>query len=478
MNGLIEEYIELNEENDLYGTYGKAKSITKFIELETNKELLSKNNMIALYGEWGSGKSSVMRTIQNNLKKDKFETIWFDTWKYEKDDNLAYSLFKYIAKNGFWDKVKESGSLILKEAYNIFRSFASGFEFTLGDPLGNELSYAPRETLNQLESGDEKIKKEIEEKKVLWEKINDFEREFKAIDFGNKRLVVFLDDLDRCDSDSIIFLISSIKNLISINENIIFVLGVDKSAVTLALKNKYGNDNNKANEYLEKIFPINFELVAKINNENFKKHLSFITGLNTDDVSLIEDLLEKINLTKPRNIKKVLRKYYIIKNYLKTNNVDIENKYNVAIVLFLITLGYFHSNDYRNIFSRKESFLNNVYIYTNYANDTQEYSFNSRNIYCRHENYVIKLPYDIMPLLKIFCPSTFENRQLLISAIGAGNNLEIYYTDWKKIFKPNVCFRFTDFIIERKEFLQHFYTEDVFKNEELKKIINTIDNVL
>ena len=98
MEELIEEVKEINEENDIFGTYQKAKSICEFIELERNQELLSNNNLIAIYGAWGTGKSCLMKTIYNKLNKDKFDTLWFDTWKYEKDENLAYSLFKYIGK--------------------------------------------------------------------------------------------------------------------------------------------------------------------------------------------------------------------------------------------------------------------------------------------------------------------------------------------------------------------------------------------
>ena len=82
-------------------------------------------------------------------------------------------------------------------------------------------------------------------------------------------MVVFLDDLDRCESDNIITVISAIKLLLSINKNIIFIIGVDKTAVTLALKNKYNNDYNKADEYLEKNFSITFEIIDNMQTQNF-----------------------------------------------------------------------------------------------------------------------------------------------------------------------------------------------------------------
>ena len=58
------------------------------------------------------------------MNPKKFNVIWFDTWKYEKDDNLAYSLFKYIGKDSFFNKIKEQGSNVLDNAYGIFKSLS------------------------------------------------------------------------------------------------------------------------------------------------------------------------------------------------------------------------------------------------------------------------------------------------------------------------------------------------------------------
>jgi predicted KAP-like P-loop ATPase len=42
--------------------------------------------MIVLYGNWGSGKSSVIKYIHDELnKEDNFICIIFDAWLYEKE---------------------------------------------------------------------------------------------------------------------------------------------------------------------------------------------------------------------------------------------------------------------------------------------------------------------------------------------------------------------------------------------------------
>ena len=120
---LTEEPIILNETNDFLGSLEKANSIAKFIE--TDSELLSKNNMIAIYGEWGNGKSSLMKTIAEKLENDKYEKIWIDMWREESDySNLSIKILNkilenYFTKLNFYKKILQ---LIILGCQNSFQS--------------------------------------------------------------------------------------------------------------------------------------------------------------------------------------------------------------------------------------------------------------------------------------------------------------------------------------------------------------------
>lgn len=117
---------KLTEKNDLFELIPKANAITNVLKscVYSSDERYD-NNMIALYGNWGSGKTSLMRYIEKQLtefnrpktigilpmltKKDlgmgscirgtketAIKTVFFEAWKYEKDSNLALSLFEQI----------------------------------------------------------------------------------------------------------------------------------------------------------------------------------------------------------------------------------------------------------------------------------------------------------------------------------------------------------------------------------------------
>lgn len=475
MDNLVEEIKEINRENDIFGTYNKAKSICDFLDLDNNKEILEKNNLIAIYGSWGSGKSCLMKTIYNNLNSEKFDVMWFDTWKYEKDDNLAFSLFKYIGKDNFFDKIKKNGSNVLNNAYGIFKSLAKGVELNFGI-----FNIKPGEAMDEAEKQDEKIKKDIMNPKCLWEKIEEFESVFKNVKISNnKRLVVFLDDLDRCESDNIITLISAIKLLLSINKNIIFIIGVDKTAVTLALKNKYNNDYNKADEYLEKIFSITFELINNMQEQNFLKYIAEITGLEEKSSELILNLFNALHFTNARHIKKVLRKYYFMKEYLKDMGIDIEDNRNVLLIIYIIILNIYYSDEYKYIIRNdKEKIYENIMLF--YYDRNGEKKQGGYTVYKK----ICNIKYNggeqcnIHKLLVRF--SSFkiiknEMRSVLYPNREAHSN----YMDWLNMFENNnICNEFIKFILSDKNNFNNAIRNNEFDDEKVVNILNIINDII
>lgn len=486
MENLTEEVKEINEKNDIFGTYQKAKSICDFLELETNKEILDMNNLIAIYGPWGSGKSCLMKTIYNNLDKNKFNVIWFNTWKYEKDDNLAYSLFKYIIKDNYLEKIKEQGSNFLSIAYGIFKSLAKGVEVNLdisNIKMGLDvLNIKPGEVLDEAERQDKIINENINKQKCLWEKIEEFEDEFKSIKFkGNKKLVVFLDDLDRCESENIITLISAIKLLLSINKKIIFIIGIDRTAVTLALKNKYNNDYNKADEYLEKIFSITFDLINNIQTENFLKYINEITGLDENNAKLILDFFEVIHFTNARYVKKVLRKYYLMKNYLKSKEIDLNNVYNIILILYIIILNIYHSDEYKYIIRKdKEKIYENIILFYYDNNGIKKqgryssYEINCDINYNNNENE----NYNINGLLERFSSYKIMNNEVR-GTMYMNRKAIINLKNWLGAFEDNnICNEFIKFIISDSDNLKNLMKDNEFDDEKILNLLNIINDII
>ena len=471
---LIEEIKVLNRENDMFGTYDKAIAICNFFNLEDSKQLLEKNNLIAIYGPWGIGKSCLMKTIQSNLPENKFETVWFDTWKYEKDDNLPYSLLKFMTKDKKISKLKENGKNILEIGYSILKSMAKGIDVNLGI-----INIKPGEAIDEVQKLDEERVKNIKDNKCLWEKIDEFEKEYSKMTFNNKKLVVFLDDLDRCESENIINLISSIKLLLSVNKNIIFIIGIDKKAVTLALQNKYNNDFNKADEYLEKIFPINFSISNNINVENFEDSIVKIMNISHEDSKKIVDFFDSIAFSNSRHIKKVLRKYISIKKYLIRKNIDLSNIYNIILVLYFIIIHIFHNDEYKYLLLKEKEKIYNAILLIDYDKNgrKRENQFEQYNDKACNIEYDNGKKYEIFKLLVRFSSYKIKGKELkAVKYFEGGASIEYY--NWLGLFDDSICKKFIQFITSDTNFLDMFFEDKTYNDKKVYNMINEINNII
>ena len=323
------------------------------------------------------------------------------------------------------------------------------------------------------------MSKNVEDQKCLWEKINEFEHAFASITFDNdKKLIVFLDDLDRCESENIITLISAIKLLLSINKNIIFIIGLDKKAVTLALRNKYNNDFNKADEYLEKIFPINFEITNKLQNNNLLDYISNATGLNPIDSKIILNLFKELNFSNARHIKKVLRKYYLSKNYLSTK-IDINNKYFVSIIIYTLILNIFYNDEYKALLLKdKEKIYENIRL-TRKDRDgnTSEYPFSKYKLQSNwsRENSSSLNIYDF---LIRFSSYKYQRNYLHFIAVSTVSIARIEVNDWLALFDNSICRNFIKFSLANEDIFSCLLQNNSVNDAIIYDILKEVDNIV
>ena len=177
-------------------------------------------------------------------------------------------------------------------------------------------------------------------------------------------------------------IIYNVKLLLS-TQNVIFIFGIDKNAITLALKNKYNNEENKAESFLEKIFPISLNMPHEIIN---KENIDIIIRRLSDNLEEsayenIRNFFDKMKFNNPREIIKVVNKYKLIEKELESKGfLDRKNEWNIIIILFLIMEHEFNINNYvEMIKDNKKHLLGNVIKFN--LNGTKMYSnLNKKNI--------------------------------------------------------------------------------------------------
>lgn len=237
----------LTKETDLLNLKEKSKLIRLFIEDVINDE----NNiqMIALYGEWGSGKTSLMNDIIEDIDKERFKPIFFEAWRYEKDNNIPKSLFTLMLEE-LQDSKLVNTKEIVENASGFLESLSKGVSFNLG-----LVNISGKDIIDSL---NDKIDIEQESKSI--EKI---EADLNKNLSENGRVLIFIDDLDRCEPHKVIDLLSSIKLFFTYGNKLTFICGIDFEATKKAIQIKYGNVI-RAEDYLEKIFDHSFNMPKKI----------------------------------------------------------------------------------------------------------------------------------------------------------------------------------------------------------------------
>ena len=221
---------------------------------------------IALQGEWGSGKSSFMKIIENTLcsaslpEEERFEAIWLNTWELflENDFELAVKklLINLLEQMEVHfeklDNVKkgEKRKEIIKD---YLRSFSNATLSAV--KLDNEFSEKMVDRIFSNDSGSKavsRIKKEFESFLV-----NEVEQ--KGNHVTDKAFLIFVDDLDRLDPKMAVTLLEALKNLFDIRK-CIFILAIDYEVVASGVEQKYGRkvikDRNIAKDFFDKMIQV------------------------------------------------------------------------------------------------------------------------------------------------------------------------------------------------------------------------------
>ncbi len=209
--------------------------------------------VIAINGEWGSGKTFMLKRWQCDLEKNEQASLYFNAWESDSIEHAALALigelYRFLIRindDSFKRQVallRESCAKLLKLS-NIPRAISAKIEDKSGI---NVLS----DTTHCLED----YAKAIEQRKVLQETIGDVANIIYE-QHGNP-LVFIIDELDRCRPIFAIELLETVKHIFNV-PHCIFILGIDKKQLQHSLRAVYGEIDSQ--KYLERFFDFEMRL--------------------------------------------------------------------------------------------------------------------------------------------------------------------------------------------------------------------------
>jgi len=283
---------------------------------------------IGLQGEWGTGKTSLMSILQEDLQKKDIATSWVNTWEYsmfrgsnETTPKVLQGMLDRLEvsckEKGLWD-IGDEVNQSVKKVGRFLGSIANQIVKTQTglDIAGASASDADNESMS---ADIAVIKSEIASiiNKLIESPGNPF-----------KKVVFFIDDLDRIPPLDAVEVLEALKNIFDIPK-CIFILAIDYDVVVKGLEGKFGPktelNEREFRSFFDKIIQVPFSMpVGTYSIEGFLTSKLEQIGIKIDD-SYSEQYAKIVRYTvgsNPRSLKRYLNSFSLINNVRAIQSSD------------------------------------------------------------------------------------------------------------------------------------------------------------
>ena len=240
----------VQKEEDSFQRYEFSKRIADSIKDYNNPDCV----VFGISGVWGEGKTSVLNFIENELASSypKIICLRFNPWRYSDENSLLSSLFNSLAqkiKDSIEDKKKKKGffsrPILVQDKDDVLKKEIE----TIGDLLQE---YGEIASLFGFGGIVKSIGKGLSSLDIEKRK----ERIENILEKLQRRLVIFIDDIDRLDKNEIYTILKIVK-LTGDFKYMTYILSFDEDMVASAISERFGKgDLNSGHNFLEKIIQV------------------------------------------------------------------------------------------------------------------------------------------------------------------------------------------------------------------------------
>jgi len=241
-------------------------------------------HVLGIHGDWGSGKTSFMRQLQWRLGGEMPEdgsvasagkikpldeqkklskeiaTIWFDAWRYQNEPAPVVALLQEMRRQmaalpAVMEKMNKLGAVGFQTIYGQLERLSSAAKW-----IGMEGILPSAE---QIQKSGERWEQQHHADTLPSDSLRDhLQQAIKQLlpDSERARVVVFIDDLDRCNPKAAFRLLEGLKIYLSV-PNCVFILGMNERILVDAIQEEISAPDGtlqeelqlRAAHYLEKI---------------------------------------------------------------------------------------------------------------------------------------------------------------------------------------------------------------------------------
>jgi len=242
--------------------------------------------VLGVHGDWGSGKTSFMRHVENALRKgphkDRVALVWFEAWRYQHESVPVVALLHEMRRQ--FPFLRKSRGEAAKIAEVTFRSLLGNLDQVAKLISEEASSIASVISPEKIQTIGEDWEKQRLETSLPSNDLRDFlQNAIDALlppnkkDLPPSRVIVFIDDLDRCNPKMAYKLLEGLKIYLNL-KNCVFVLAMNQQIVIKAIAEELKKDDGdakvllEAEAYLEK-------LCANIWRLPIPNSISYLIGL-------------------------------------------------------------------------------------------------------------------------------------------------------------------------------------------------------
>lgn len=325
-----------NVRNDMLSLRAQVSGVARFIrQCETPMT-------ISIQGAWGTGKTSFINMVENRIHEDEKSAndiifIYFNSWHFVQFDmseqlgtSLILALTKELSKGINDEKSKKTISNIFC-GMEIIKATGKLGAIIANAALKEKFNVDVKEYLDQAGLTDsEKMLKSNTDSLTAIEVIDDLKKNLQKVinarlgineettlsrgELNQKRVVIFVDDLDRLAPDKAVEVLE-ILNMFLGCDHCVYMLAVDYEVVVNGVATKYKNTiaEDKGYDYFEKLIQVVFRLPEKMNKTD--QYIAKILGDNGCNRALANrfaDLISDCGQDNPRAIKRLMNSYILL----------------------------------------------------------------------------------------------------------------------------------------------------------------------
>jgi len=217
---------------------------------------------VGIFGSWGSGKTTLMRAILKRIEsRDDVIPVWFNAWRYEREEHLIVPLLDVLREAlAKWADAAEQeaptratiGTRARDAAVAMgraARAIARGISFSAGLPGGFATARLDLDKVD-LDEPEEPVDDPVSLYHASFVMMAEAVDAFITADArgrpggpdasARRRIVVFIDDLDRCLPLNALTVLESMKLFFDL-EGFVFVAGLDQQVIERAIELRYAD---------------------------------------------------------------------------------------------------------------------------------------------------------------------------------------------------------------------------------------------